>query len=377
MVYQDEENKKIKLKKRRNYLASINLILQKNKKMENEKISELDKSNLRQVILDGADQFAEGIKLAQNIKLEGGFDSITISGMGGSALPGNILRIFINDLLSQKSEEERKLAVYQNRFYSLPPEAYQNSLNFICSFSGNTEETISSFQEALDSKLPCVGISSGGVIEKMCKENSIPHVKLPIPTENFQPRMATGYFFSSIFQLLVNAGLMEDRSEQIIEISHKLGEETKNIENQGKELAKKLVGKTPVIYSSAKFKSIAMIWKIKLNENSKTPAFWNFFPELNHNEMIGFTNPQADYFILMLRDGDGNQKNIKRFEITSQILKKKNIDSEIIEMEGENIFYKIFATLYLGDWVSYYLALEYNQDPTPVDMVEEFKNLLK
>jgi len=346
------------------------MLLLGNKKMES-----TDKSDLRQVILNSANQFKEGLELAKNIKSEGNFNGIEISGMGGSALPGNILRVFLNDIFKKSSG--KKLAVYQNRFYSLPPEAFDNCLNFICSYSGNTEETIASFQEALDNGLPCVGISSGGKLEEMCKANGIPHVKLPVPCENFQPRTATGYFFSSIFQVLVNSGLVEDRTRDLLELSEKLIEESEDLENKGKELAKKLKEKTPIVYSTAKFKSVAMIWKIKFNENSKTPAFWNFFPELNHNELVGFTNPKADYFVIMLRDKDDNAQNRKRFEITAQILKEKGIESEIIDMRGENVFYKMFSSLTLGDWTSYYLALEYGQDPTPVELVEKFKNLLK
>ena len=119
-----------------------------------------------------------------------------------------------------------------------------------------------------------------------------------------------------------------------------------------------------------------MIWKIKINENAKTPAFWNFFPELNHNEMVGFTNPQANFIVLMLRDKDDNSQNQKRFDVTADILKNKNIPVEIIDMEKGSVFYKMFSALYLGDWMSYYLALEYGQDPTPVDLVEDLKKIL-
>ncbi|MCD6149186.1 bifunctional phosphoglucose/phosphomannose isomerase [bacterium] len=336
-------------------------------------LNNIDKSNLRQVILDGADQFAEGLELAKDIKLTGDFKSIMLSGMGGSALPGNILRIYLNDLF-KKSSSCKRLAVYQNRFYSLPPEAYTDCLNFICSYSGNTEETISSFREVLKNNLPCVGISSGGEVERMCRENNISHIKLP---SGIQPRMATGYFFAVIFQVLVNAGLVADKTEELINLSKNLKKETEELKNKGKEIAEKLMGKTLVIYSSAKFKSLAMIWKIKFNENSKVPAFCNFFPELNHNEMVGFTNPQSKFYILMLRDSDDHPQNLKRFDITAKLFQEKNIKTEMIDMENSHIFYKIFSTLCLGDWISYYLALEYNQDPTPVEMVEKFKGLLK
>lgn len=335
----------------------------------------VDKFNLKKVILDEYAQIEDGLALGRDIKVDGNFKSITISGMGGSALPGNVLRIFVNSTF--KDSEKKRLEIYQNRFYALPPEAYENSLNFICSYSGNTEETIASFEEALKNNLPCVGLSNGGKIEEMCNENGIPHIKIPYPYENFQPRMATGYFVFSIFQVLVNQGLIEFDVKELSQIAENLKKEIVALEEKGKDLAKKIVGKTPVIYSSTKFKAVANIWKIKINENAKTPAFWNYFPELNHNEMVGFTNPQADFYFIMIRDNEDHPQNKKRFDVMEEMMKKKNMGTEIIEMKGENIFEKVFQSLYLGDWTSYYLALEYGQDPTPVDMVEEFKVLIK
>ena len=147
-------------------------------------------------------------------------------------------------------------------------------------------------------------------------------------------------------------------------------------EGRGQELSEKIVGKTPVIYTSPKYKSVAMIWKIKFNENAKTPAFWNFFPELNHNEMIGFTNPQGRFFVIMLKDKDDHPRNLNRYQATADLLKEDGIESEIIEMEGDDTFSKIFLSINLSDWTSYYLALEYGQDPTPVEMVEKLKKIL-
>ena len=119
-----------------------------------------------------------------------------------------------------------------------------------------------------------------------------------------------------------------------------------------------------------------MIWKIKFNENAKTPAFWNFFPELNHNEMVGYTNPQAKFFIILLKDNDDDQRNLKRYQATQVLLTEGGIDSEIIEMEGANVFSKMFLSITYADWASYYLALLYEQDPTPVAMVEKLKKIL-
>jgi len=337
-------------------------------------MQKIDKYNLREVILKEYAQIEDGLQLAKDIKIEGEFKSITISGMGGSALPGNVLRIFVDNFFRKS---DRRLQIFQNRFYSLPAEAYDKSLNIICSYSGNTEETIASFEECLREKLPCVGISNGGKIKEMCQENGIPHIQIPYPFENFQPRMATGYFVFSILQLLINCGLVDFDTVGLKETAQNLKKFCINLEEKGKELAKKMKGKTPVIYSNIYFKAIANIWKIKINENAKTPAFWNYFPELNHNEMVGFTNPQAEFVFVMLWDKNDHPQNIKRFEVMKRLMEKRGMTVEMIEIVGTNVFEKVFSTLCLGDWSSYYLALEYGIDPTPVDMVEEFKELIK
>lgn len=335
----------------------------------------VDKYNLRNVILKEYSQIIDGLKLAKDIKVDGEFKSITISGMGGSALPGNVLRIFVNN--TYQNNQEKRLQIFQNRFYRLQPEAYDKSLNIICSYSGNTEETIASFEECLENKLPCVGISNGGKIKEMCLENNIPHIEIPYPFENFQPRMATGYFVFAIFQLLINMNLIKFDTDSLESISENIKVLNEKMEDKGKELAKKIKGKTPVIYANTYFKAIANIWKIKINENAKTPAFWNYFPELNHNEMVGFTNPQAEFFFVMLMDSNDHPQNIKRFKVMKELMEKRGMGVEIVEMEGENVFEKVFVSLCLGDWTSYYMALEYGIDPTPVDMVEEFKGLIK
>lgn len=333
----------------------------------------LDSQNLRQVIIDSPKQINEGLALAKDIKVKGSFKSIEVSGMGGSSLPANVLRTYLNSIYLKNPKKNKSFGIYQNRFYSLPHEAYDACLNFFASYSGNTEETLSSLKEGLKHKLPAVGFAAGGKLAETCKKNGIPCAIIP---GGIQPRYATGYFFSAMVQVLINAGMIEDVSKELVTLSKKLEKSVIALEKEGKALAKKLKGKTPVIYSSTKFKSLAMIWKIKINENAKTPAFYNFFPELNHNEMVGFTNPQGKFHAVMLMDKNDHPQNIRRMEITAKLLKKKGISSSIIEMPNDNIFNTIFSTLILGDWTSYYLALEYGQDPTPVAMVEDLKKML-
>lgn len=339
-------------------------------------VNPVDKSNLRLVILETPGQFEVGLTLAKNIKVEGKFENVMISGMGGSALPANLLRTYCNSLF-KNNPTYKPFEIYINRYYLLPPESYRlNTLNFIASYSGNTEETVGSLEEARRANLAFVGFSSGGKVEELCKKYGAPHVKLPIPNPNFQPRMGTGYFFSSMFQLLVNQSFLPDTTNELLSLAEKLNNRMSEFEERGKELARKLKGKTPVIYSSPKYKPVAMVWKIKINENAKTPAFWNFFPEANHNEMVGFTNPQGKFFIIMLKDPEDDERNLKRYESTSKLLAEKGVESEILVMEGSDVFSKIFSSLNLADWTSYYLALEYGQDPTPVGMVEDLKKIL-
>lgn len=335
--------------------------------------SEIDKENLYSVIKNIPDQLVQGLELAKDVKVDGQFKAIEISGMGGSCWPANILRIYLHDLFWKNPEKNHRFGIYQNRFYTLPPEAYDNCLNIISSYSGGTEEAVASFEEVLKNNLPCVALASGGKVAELAEKNNVPLARMP---QGIQPRAALGYNFSMLFQLLVNAGMLEDKKREFQETVAKLKKNEEELRSLGESLAKTLKGKIPVIYSSTKFKSLAMVWKIMINENSKTPAFWNFFPELNHNEANSFVNPQGNFHLVMLRDKQDHPQNFKRFEVTAKVVKEYGTDSTIIDIPEGNILYRMFATLQVGCWTSYYLALEYRIDPTPVEIVEKFKVLL-
>lgn len=335
-----------------------------------------DVSNLRRVILSTSGQFEEGFAIAKNTPVNSDFDHVVVSGMGGSALPVDVIACYLEEYFSQ-NPQKRFMSISHNRNYTLPRRAYDRALNIFCSHSGNTEETIASLEEAITHGLPSIGISAGGRVKEICQEKNIPHITLPIPFENFQPRMATGHFFSTILQILINAGKIDDVSSTIVEkTASQIQEDVIVYEMIGKNFAQKLVGKTPIIYASEKFASLAMIWKIKINENSKVPAFWNIFPELNHNEFVGFTNPQAQFHVMILRDGDDHERIMRRFAVTAEALIERDIEVDIVDIAEGDMIRKIFSTIALCDWISYYLALNYHQDPTPVDMVENFKKAL-
>lgn len=334
-------------------------------------LSSIDKENLRQVIIDSPKQLGKGLELAKGIKVSGTFNNVVVSGMGGSSLPIDILRTYLNSLYQTKEIKEFELI--QNRTYSLPHESYNKCLNIFSSYSGSTEETLASLKEAIENNLPSIGIATGGKLIEMCQASSVPFIILPAGVE---PRYATGYFFGSILQILVNQGMITDKVDDTLALSDRLEKEVLRLEDRGEELAESLVGKTPVIYASDKFRSVAMIWKIKINESATSPAFYNVFPELNHNEMAGWGRPQGKFQIITLLDKSEHPQIVKRMHITADLLKEKGVPTTIIEMEGSDVLNKIFNTLLLGDWVAYYLALSYGQDPTPAKMVNDFKKLL-
>lgn len=319
---------------------------------------------MRDIILNFPKQFEKGLKVAKDIKMEGQFDNLVICGLGGSGLASNILLTYLPEI---------KVPVYAHRSYGLPAQTNDKSLVVCISYSGNTEETISAYKEAVNKDFKVVAVTTGGKLEKLAKENDLPVVVFP--KDASQPRFALGYQSATLLAILGNARIIEDQSKALTEMVKNLNPE--KIEKQGEALAKKLIDKVPVVYTSARFKAVARIWKIKFNENSKVMAFWNYFPELNHNEMVGLTNLKANFHFIIFSDKDMHPRNLERMELFSDLAKDKGSAVDIIEMQGNNALEKMFNTIILGDWVTYYLALEYGQDPIPVRIVEEFKKKLK
>ena len=330
-------------------------------------VTKIDKENMRAVIMASAGQLKDGWDLAKNINTNDSFSNVVICGIGGSALPADL----INALALPT------IPMYIHRDYNLPKQANGKSLVICISYSGNTEEVISAFHQALDKKLTIIGMASGGKLAQMCQEQGLPLTTIP---GGIQPRCATGYIFSALAAILSNSGIISDMSADILKTSQMLEDMNASSETSGKALAKKLVKKVPIIYSSENLSSVAKIWKIKFNENSKIPAFYNSFPELNHNEMVGYEgvkNAKAqNLHVITLRDSESHPRVLKRMELTAKLIETSGLSHDFVEVGGNSPIQKLFSTLLLGDWVSYYLALEYGIDPTPVKIVEEFKKEL-
>jgi len=310
--------------------------------------------SMREALLGFSKQFKYGLALAEGISAEDA-ESCALVGMGGSALAGDLLNCWIPEL---------GLQVQRN--YSCPL-VDSTTLLFACSYSGNTEETLSAFKEAFDSGAQVVAIASGGRLEEEALGLGLPFVKLP---EGIQPRCATGYFFSAMTSILEESGFFSGRVDEVSDLHVSADEQT------AKKMASKLKGVIPLVYSSDEWEAVARTCKIKFNENAKIPAFYNVFPELDHNEMVGFANPMAKFHALLLRDSEDHERVKKRMDATQGLLEKKGVKCSSFEMQGASRLEKMFSTLYFFDWVSFSLALAYGIDPEPVEMVEDLKRQL-
>jgi glucose/mannose-6-phosphate isomerase len=324
---------------------------------------------MRKNIIDFPKQFKEGLSLAKNFKIAGQFDNIIISGMGGSAWPVEIITAWLN----------LNIPIYLNRNYNLPLQFNSKTLAIFVSYSGNTEECLSAYQEAFDKKAKIVIITSGGQLQKIASENNLPIIEIPT---GLVPRMATGYIFTALYSILKNANLSENKDDEIIEMSHCL--KPLDQEKLGEELAEKIAGKIPLIYTSDRLKVLGYIWKIKFNENSKFPSFCHHFPELNHNEMEGMANEkkcefhnESHFHTIILKDSNDHPRIQKRMDLTAKLLNKTNLPTEIINLKGKNLLEKIFASILLADWTSYFLAEKIGANPLQTKIIEEFKEEMK
>lgn len=295
------------------------------------------------------------------------YEKFVVSGMGGSHLAADILKSW-NPMID--------IIIHSD--YGLPPlkpERTSHRLFIASSYSGNTEEVLDGFETALSGQMPVCAISTGGKLLDRAEQEKIPYIRMP--DMGIQPRSALGFNLKALLKIM---SVVDAPSELKVLADNLL---PSSFEHAGKKLAKRVLGRVPLIYTSARNRAIAYNWKIKCNETGKIPAFMNMFPELNHNEMTGFDTREStqalsvNFYTLMLRDDEDDPRIQKRMEILERLYTKRGIPTETIAIKGAGRFEKIFSSLYLADWFAYYTAQEYGSDPNNVPMVEEFKKLMK
>lgn len=297
----------------------------------------------------------------QSWSFSGEFDRYIVAGMGGSGLAAQLLQTW---------SPEIPLEVYQNYSSPLLFEKIGKTLIIAISYSGNTEEVISVFNAAIEAKHPVIAVAVGGKLLELAKKYSVPFITLP--NTGIQPRAAIGYMIRALLKILNNTKGLEETSALADSLN------TGSFEDRGKALAGIIQGKIPIIYSSERNRAVAYNWKISFNETGKIPAFYNIFPELNHNEMIGYgiAKLAQKFQFIFLRDDQDNTRIVRRMDLLEEEFKKQGHLIENVFMHGKSEFEKIFSSIVLAWWAAYYIAQSYGQDSEEVNFQEDFKKQL-
>ena len=301
--------------------------------------------------------------------------NVVVAGMGGSALAAVLVKVWL--------KEQLKIPFEVLRSYDIPAYVGENTLVIASSYSGNTEETLSALEQA-EVKGAQIGIiAATGQLIDTAESYRIAHVVLP---EDLQPRMAVIYNLRALVGLLANFEVVgRDKLDEIKAVagwlkfeSEKWKADVPTEKNYAKQLALEAVGKTPVFYGGTLTAPVAYKWKISWNENAKNVAFWNEYPEFNHNEFLGWTSHPVEkpFAIFDLVSNFEHPQILKRFEISDRLLSGMRPKSTVINLAGDSVIGQMLWGSILADFVSIYVAILNNVDPTPVGLIEKLKKEL-
>ncbi len=324
---------------------------------------------MEKLIQDFAAQMREAVEIGSKAvftKPENEIQNVCLIGMGGSAFGGELTKNFISSVCPVPFEIVRD--------YTIPGYVSKHTLLITSSYSGNTEETLSAMAQALPRGPKVICVTSGGQVLATAREKGYDHILLP---GGYPPRTAAG--FSIIQQLFVlkGMGLLANFDADLAEALDLV--ETFDGHEDAKLIADQLKGRIPVLYSSPTFESIAIRWRQQIEENAKHIAFHHVIPEMNHNELVGWKNPEKlleDSVVIILRSELDHPRNAVRMDISRELM--GDVADTVIEVHaiGETHLGQLFYLLHLGDWVSYYLALLNEEDAMPVQVIDFLKSEL-
>lgn len=342
-------------------------------------IERIDKSNMLDLLSGFPTQCRHAVRIGELFSIPKPYrkvNNIVFSGLGGSAIGADLIRSYVID--------DIKVPILVNRDYTLPKFVGKDTLFFACSYSGDTEETLSSYEEAKRRGAKIIALSSGGKLEAEAKDDGVPFISIP---KGYPPRTALGYSFFPPLVVLSKFGFVPDKEEDINEAisgmtnsrDHILSPQIKASKNYAKRLALELKDKYVIVYAANRYiDSVVTRWRGQLAENSKALSSSHVLPEMNHNEIVGWVFPKKllkDFVVVILRDKGEHPRVARRIEITKTIIKKKSNMFEV-RSKGNGLLSRIFYLIYFGDFVSFYLAILNGVDPTPVDTVTYLKRQL-
>jgi glucose/mannose-6-phosphate isomerase len=324
---------------------------------------------MKELILDFTSQLKEALIIGKNYKFHSevkGFNNIILTGLGGSGIGGSIVQNYGFDKIS--------IPFVVNKDYFLPAFVSSKSLVIVCSYSGNTEETIAAMQQAQKAKATIVCITSGGKVAEMAKKKNIDCILVPA---GMPPRSCIGYSIVQILFTLSHFDLIGGEFEKELKAAIKLLDtDEKDIQKKAKAIATKVNGKLPIIYSSSEFEGMAIRFRQQINENSKMLCWHGAIPEMNHNELVGWRDKDASKVVLILRNDDDYERVKTRMEINKKIIKKYTPNIIELYSKGKGYWEKIFYFIHLTDWISVYLADMHNVDATEVKVIDFLKGSL-
>ncbi|MCR4408633.1 MAG: bifunctional phosphoglucose/phosphomannose isomerase [Anaerolineae bacterium] len=302
-------------------------------------------------------------------------NKIIILGMGGSAIGGA--------LLSDLVRFECAVPILVNRDYTVPACMDRQTLAIASSYSGNTEETLISLEQAIKQEAMLLAVATGGKLAERARE-----LQAPLLLFNYKsmPRAALGHSLILLLGVLCKLGLVPDKTADLDEAiavmenwQTEIKESVPLAKNTAKQLATRLYGKLPVVYGANYLSEVARRWKGQFNENSKNWSFFEQFPELNHNAVLGYQWPAAlveKVVVIFLSSALDHPRNRVRMQVTQEILARQGVQYEVVEARGESPLAQVLSIIHFGDYVSYYLALLNGADPSTVDTISYLKKRL-
>ena len=324
---------------------------------------------MKTLIENFSNQLIDGLEIGSSTKIlpsKTEINNVVISGLGGSGIGGT--------LASQLISEHASCPIITNNDYALPCFVNKNTLLIICSYSGNTEETISAMNTGIKKNAEVACITSGGKI--LDKANELGLNKVVIPG-GMPPRSCLGYSLTQILLLLNKYEIIDANYEhQLRNASELIKKEQEIILDKAKMVATKLDQKLPVLYSSSFYEGMIIRLRQQINENSKMLCWHHVFPEMNHNELVGWREKNENLVVLLFRDNNDHPQVIKRMDICKNVFLKYTPNLIEIYPEGSSPIEKMIYFIHLGDWISYYLGEIRGFDVTEVDVIDCIKSEL-
>ncbi|CAN5446152.1 bifunctional phosphoglucose/phosphomannose isomerase [soil metagenome] len=316
-----------------------------------------------------ADQLREAIEIGRAVHLRPAVTeirNIVVTGLGGSGIGGN--------LVSELANKELRVPFVVNKDYSLPHYVNENTLVICCSYSGNTEETLAAFSDALKANAHIICITSGGKLVELAKQYNLDHILIP---GGNPPRACLGYSSVQLLFVLKQMGLISGKFEDDLDATIALLEREQDyIRSLAKEIAARLFNRIPVLYAVAEMESVAVRIRQQINENAKMLCWHHVVPEMNHNELVGWRNKIGNWAPIFLRSREDYERNQQRIEINKSIIAEHADHVLEIYAKGESHTERAYYLIHLGDWVSVYLAELNGVDAVEVKVIDFLKNEL-